>query len=335
MEQSKSSLPGIALVAGIFCIAAARAVVIDYVPVGNAGNAIDPTTGEGTVGYDYRIGKYEVTNAQYAEFLNAVARTDTYGLYNANMGSDANGGITRSGMSGSFTYAAKQNMGNKPVNWVSWYDAARFTNWLHNSQPTGLQTTLTTEDGAYALTGNTGLISKNGSATVWIPTGEEWYKAAYHDPTSGAGGGDNFWLYPTRSDSVPTVASAGANGDVSNPGSNLVNYVFGANWNGPDGNANVTTVGSAASASYYGTFDQGGNVWEWNDGIYPGATRGVRGGSFDDLDSDNVLQVSAGGDIDPSDEFDTLGFRVATVPEPGVPVLAVLAGGLLLRRRRG
>ena len=72
------------------------AITIDTVPVGNRGNAND-STGYGGVSYDYRIGTTEVTNAQYVEFLNAVAATDPYGLYNTSMGSTTYGGITRSG----------------------------------------------------------------------------------------------------------------------------------------------------------------------------------------------------------------------------------------------
>ncbi len=127
----------------------ALGVTINTVPVGSAGNAND-TTGFGSVAYGYRIGTYEVTNSQYVEFLNTKAKSDPLGLYNTNMGSDARGGITQSGVSGSFTYAAKTDMGNKPVNYVSWYDSIRFTNWLNNGQGTG-----DTEGGAYTILGGT------------------------------------------------------------------------------------------------------------------------------------------------------------------------------------
>ena len=49
----------------------AHAVMFDWETVGNTGNAADPLTGFGSVDYTYRISKHEVTNAQYAEFLNA------------------------------------------------------------------------------------------------------------------------------------------------------------------------------------------------------------------------------------------------------------------------
>src|SRR2546426_9948042 len=74
----------------------ASAVTIDWTPVGNRGNACDPQSQGcfGSVGYPYQISKYEVTNAQYAEFLNAVAKTDTNALYSTSMGF-GHGGITQ------------------------------------------------------------------------------------------------------------------------------------------------------------------------------------------------------------------------------------------------
>jgi formylglycine-generating enzyme required for sulfatase activity len=149
-------------------LSAAHALTIDTVTVGNPGNPNDPSDGDsgtpgvqnyGGVSYTYNIGKYEVTLNQYREFLAAVAVTDTYGLYNASMGTDLNSrGITQTGSPGSYAYAVIGD-GNRPVTYVSWYDTARFSNWLSNGQPTGLQTVGTTETGSYTLTGNTGLIS--------------------------------------------------------------------------------------------------------------------------------------------------------------------------------
>ena len=270
----------------------------------------------GGVGYDYRIGTTEVTNAQYAEFLNAKAASDPLGLYNTNMGSDARGGITQSGVSGSFTYATKTNMGNKPVNYVSWYDSIRFANWLNNGQGTG-----DTETGAYTLLGGTptpsnGLsITRNAGATWFLTSENEWYKAAYYQPAAQGGDADNYWLYPTASNSAPTIATANSVGDISNPGANVANYNFGADWNSQDGN--VTTVGSAGplSESFYGTSDQGGNVWEWNEALISGSFRGLRGGSFGDSTRTSCSPRS-GATADPTGESVNIGFRVATVPEP-------------------
>ncbi len=270
----------------IWLAAAASApavVTIDWVVVGNPGNAADPADGDsftsgiqnfGSVGYSYRIGKYEVTNEQYHEFLNAVDPTgvNPNGIYNTNMGSNARGGITfNAGAAAGSKYTVKVNMDDKPVNYASHLDAQRFANWLHNGQGSG-----STETGAYTTVSASA--SHDPGALFWIPTEDEWYKAAYYDPTKGGTGG--YWLYPTGSDSAPTVATANSAGDISNPGSNVANHASGADWNSQNGN--VTTVGSAGllSASYYGTFDQGGNVAEWNEAIIPGSRRGARGGVF-------------------------------------------------------
>ncbi|MCX6876506.1 MAG: SUMF1/EgtB/PvdO family nonheme iron enzyme [Verrucomicrobia bacterium] len=313
---------GLLMLAGIsFVTPAFAAVNINLVYVGNP-NVNDSRTGFGGVTGAYQIMQYEVTNSQFAEFLNAVATTDPNGLFNVAMGTDARGGITRSGESGSYTYAVKANMADKPVNYVSFHDAARFANWLHNLQPTGLQTNTTTEDGAYQITGPS--VIRNGTATVWIPTENEWYKAAYYN-----GAGANYSLYPTQSDTAPTMATVGLAGDISNPGANVANYFRGADWNGEDGN--VTTVGTAGAASYYGTFDQGGNVAEWNEDP-DGLARRVRGGSFEE--PDYTLYAGTSFNVIELEEYDHLGFRLA-VPEPTSPVLALLAaGGLPLMRRK-
>jgi len=232
---------GLAALAGVSFVTQVSAVVtIDYVTVGNAGNAAD-TGGYGAVGYAYNIGKYEVTNSQYADFLNAKARTDTYSLYNTNMSSY---GIARTGSSGSYTYSVTGGLDNRPVVYVSWFDAARFTNWLGNGQGSGDM-----ETGAYTLSGNTGIITVNPGATVYIPSEDEWYKAAYYNGATSA-----YSLYPNGQNTITTADA---------------NYAS-------SGSTNVGSYGGAPSS--YGTFDQGGNVWEWNDAVISGTLRGLRGG---------------------------------------------------------
>jgi formylglycine-generating enzyme required for sulfatase activity len=291
--------------------AIAQPVTIDWSTVGNAGNAPDPLNsndvpGIGVVAYEYRIGTYEVTNAQYAAFLNSVAASDPNGLYNALMGSDARGGITRSGTDGSYTYTTRPNMGDKPVNFVSWFDAARMCNWMTNGQGSG-----GTESGVYTLDGvdSISAITRDLSNPnqVFIPNEDEWYKAAYHQPTDQGGDTDDYWLYATQSNLVPTVASTTSIGDVANPGQDVVNYLR------LDGN--VTTVGSAGSTSFYGAFDMNGNVWEWNETLL-GFFRGLRGGSFNTGES--FLRSSFQGSTIPYFELDFYGFRLASpVPGPG------------------
>ena len=137
---------------------------------------------------------------------------------------------------------------------------------------------------------------------------DEWYKAAYH---KNDGATANYWLYPTAANDPPTVALSNEDGDISNPGPNVANYDFGAVWNGAEGLGNVTTVGSAGplSASAYGTLDQGGNQYEWNDTLI-GLNRGFRGGSlWRPLDA---MKATTRGDYYPETGGSSLAFRIAS-----------------------
>lgn len=321
-----------ACVAVFLCNSAANAhVTFDWAIVGNPGNDPDQDYGNGRFGavaYTYRISKYEVTNAQYAEFLNAAdpLGANPNSLYSPDMGSRVWGGIAfNAGAANGLKYSTKTDMGNKPVNFVSFMDAMRFTNWLENGQPTDGSGT---ETGVYKISDGLSEVRAMG-AQFFIPSEDEWYKAAYHQPAAQGGDSDNYWLYPTATNSVPTIALATAVGDVSNPGMNVVNYRAGADWNGENGN--VTTVGSAGpgSASFYGTFDQGGNLWELNESVIAfGAPccRGLRGGDWTGGNSGATpgynLAASfrhAGG---PRSGNAVEGFRVASIPEPTAMWLA-------------
>ncbi len=296
----------------------AEAVEIEwvFVPAEEPPNACDQQSQGcfGAVSYDYQIGKFEVTNAQYAEFLNAVdpMGMNTLGLYSPSMESQPNGGINDDGVVERSVYQVKTGFENKPVAFVTFYDALRFANWLHNGQGDG-----DTETGSYTLLGgtpepsNAATVTPNEEiATVVVPSENEWYKAAYYDAQSMS-----YFDYPTRSDEQ-TTCEAPPGGDNS------------ANCDGAVGN--ITDIGSYEfSASPYGTFDQGGNVWEWNEALV-GSNRGLRGGSW--LDTVFNLWASVRDSVDPSlTHVGGLGFRVATVPEPetwllGMTALLVLTG---------
>ena len=327
---------GVAALLGSLAVPA-RAVTLDMLTVGDPGNTAD-TTGSpnpaGAVATSFQIMKYEFTNQQYTDFLSSVAVTDTYSLYNAEMGSNARGGITQSGSSGSYTYAVKSNMGDKPVNYVSWFDAARVSNWLMN----GGTSSSSTETGAYTLIGGqtSGTApAVNSGATFYVPTEDQWYKAAYYKGGSTSAG---YWDYATQSNSAPTAVTAGSTG-IGSSGStgNFANFNLVADWNSQDGN--VTTVGTNGGASAYDAFDMNGNLREWNDLTgTSGSSRGLRGGSWC-IDAFH-LSSSDGDTSAPSDENDYVGFRLASpgaVPEPSTWVmgLAGLAcGGWGACRRR-
>ena len=297
---------------------------LETVPVGNLGNTGElsgagagyPGYGPdricGAVNYTYNIGKYEVTNAQYIEFLNAVASHDPNTLYNTDMGGDywETGGITRGGSDGGYTYTVPPNRGDRPVSYVSWYDTLRFANWLHNGQPTGAQGSSTTEDGAYDMSLGSSVVRKPGATWV-LPTEDEWYKAAYHKNDGVTG---NYFAYPTSSDSMPGRDMT----EATNPGNN-------ANSSGspsPIDPPHRTTVAGEfeLSDSPYGTFDQGGNLWEYTeaDMIGDGSHHGLRGGALGS--HGDKMQASHRYRDDPTyNERYDVGFRVAHTSAPPPP----------------
>ncbi len=267
------------------------AAALPMVTVGDRGNPRDGS-GYGAVAYEFRIGTYEVTNAQYTAFLNAVAAADPNGLYNPDMA------ISRTGSDGTYAYATSR--GDEPVTNVSWYDGVRFANWLHNGQPQGAQDATTTEDGAYAVSAPDNVGPRKGDAKYFLPSEDEWFKAGYYR------GDGEYWAFPTQSDiaPVPSVPAAGAN---------QVNY--------DNAVGGVTPVGSyTGTAGRYGTYDQSGNVWEWTETAIE-TERGIRGGSYEDYE---MLLESWYRDAEkPAFEAAFIGFRMAAAGTESIDTLFV------------
>ncbi|TWU27898.1 formylglycine-generating enzyme family protein [Bythopirellula polymerisocia] len=314
-----------------------QATTFEWAIVGNPGNSSDPETGYGAVDFTYRLSKHEVTNVQYVEFLNAVAATDDNELYNIAMEQDTLGGITRSGSPGSYIYSVKPaavgegpggadgsdyTYANKPVIYISYFDAMRFVNWLENGQPSGVQDLGTTEDGVYTISDGASEV-RNSNARFFIPTTDEWYKAAYYDQR------DIYYDYPMSTDTIPYSSLPSADTGTS------------ANYNGykyatGDSSYSMTDVGAyELSSSPYGTFDQGGNVWEWTETRFFANVHHVRGGSWASVY--RVLKSTTGdhGGV-PSIESSRGGFRVASIPEPSTFLIgALILAGFLPRGRLG
>jgi formylglycine-generating enzyme required for sulfatase activity len=315
--------------------------------VGNPGNGPDDT-GFGSVPYVYRISKYEVTNAQYAEFLNAVDPTGANAnlggadpfLYNSSMSSEPNGGIDlNSGAANGSKYQVKSGRDNNPVVWASFFDAMRFTNWLQNGQGSG-----STESGVYTI-GNGVNEIRDPAAAFFIPSENEWYKAAYH---KNDGVTANYWEYPTSSDAEPfsdqppgieaPIPSNTANIYIDDGIANGYDDGFAITGSGGESDAQnyLTDVGAyTASLSPYGTFDQAGNVNEWNEAVvereFPG--RIFRGGNWYIPNfSGYAASWSRLGSI-PSFDNSNIGFRMASIPEPSTALLALLSAVGLLRQR--
>lgn len=273
---------------------------IDFVNIGNAGNASD-TTSYGAVPYEYRVGKYEISQ-------DAITKATASGMANVT--------------AGAWT-------GNQPAANISWYEAAAFVNWLNTS--TGNQAAYNlTFSGSWSMTvwssadawtaGGTNLY-RHKDAFYFLPSENEWYKAAYYNP-----GGSNYFLYPTASDTAPTAVASG-----TNAGTAVYNDV-----------TNIpAAVTDAGGMSPYGTMGQGGNVWEWNESAFDGSNnsasenRAGRGGNWNN--SQDILRSSFRTESAPAYEDNIIGFRVASVPEPSTYALLLLGAGAVYvwKRRKG
>lgn len=261
-----------------------------FVRIAYPGNSPDPLYGKGAVAYEFEIAKLEVSNSEYAAFLNSVASIgDPYGLYHVEMGNGIVGGIERSTEGSLYRYRIRPGWENRPATYLSWFDAARFANWKHFGAPaTGRSEIGTTEgdddSGAYdtrhfpkqpggPFDPSVLPASRNSGARYFLPNDDEWYKAAYFDPKRP--GARQYHDYPTRSDKPPTAREANFQTDRMAVGPPF--YL-----------AEVTEYSD--SESFFGTRQQGGNVWEWTeDWRSMGVgncwrcdewTKGIRGGSF-------------------------------------------------------
>ena len=276
---------------------------LDFVPVGNAGNGNDPVTGGlyGGVAYDYRMGTHEISQGA----INSAVASGLTGISASNWSQV------------------------KPTNTITWYQAAGFVNWLNTStghQPAyqlnaGL-TEMTLWSSAEAWQAGGENLYRNRNAYYFLPSENEWHKAAYH---KNDGVTANFWFYPTASNDTPTQVTSG-----TAAGTAVYGYSLGQ---GP------ASVYSAGGLSAYGTMAQGGNVWEWAESAYDGSNdspserRAGLGGPW--LDPADYMQASSNwGNALPSGTFSSVGFRVASVPEPSSAVLMIGAGVLGLARRR-
>jgi hypothetical protein len=192
--------------------------------------------------------------------------------------------------------------GTMPAAGITWFEAAKFCNWL---------TCGNAYSGAYQFSGGTLTGVDRAAAlatyaTVYVlPTEDEWYKAAYFKAA-----GSGYTLYP----SGDTQPSAGPSGE---------NYLMsGAAWD----------VGSGI-AENNGTYDMGGNLWEWTESASDGTLddmaerRELRGGHFDDS-SDAYLRADRRIRAEPTYEDDYIvGFRVAAILAPPPPYTYTTSNG--------
>jgi len=283
---------------------------IEFVDIGNVGNSAD-TTGFGAVPYEYRMGKYEITQ-------DAITKATASGMANVTAG-------------------AWTNNHNQPAANITWYEAAAFANWLNTSTGKTAAYNLTFTNGDWSMElwsggnewteGGTNLY-RNKNAYYFLPSENEWYKAAYYNAA-----GTNYFLYPTASSTAPTAVASGTNAGSAVYGGGAV--------------FEPAAVTLAGGLSPYGTMGQGGNVWEWSESAFDGSNtlssegRAFRGGAY--FNNVDLLRSSNRDGAGPADYSNGIGFRVASVdatpiPEPGTwAAMAIFAGGAAYagwRRRR-
>jgi len=278
---------------------------IKFVEIGDQNNLND-STGYGAVNYQYRIGKYEISQGQI----------------------DA---ASANGLAGMSIPATAYNI-NQPAAYLSWFQAAAFVNWLNTSSGYQAAYNMSWNGSAYTMNlWNSSEAWKNGgvnlyrhsNARYFLPNENEWYKAAYYNPNN-----NTYSLYPTQSNIAPLPVSAGSSDFTS---------VF-----SPDPSVNQflvpADIENAGGPSFYGTVGQGGNMVERlesaSDGSNdnPGENRSARGGSF--FQETFLLESTSRESHTPESQFWSLGFRIASVPEPSALSLFAVGLGVVLRRCR-
>ena len=191
------------------------------------------------------------------------------------------GGIIRRAANGIFIYSCKSGYEHMPVVYVNYYDIARYANWMHYGCPIGECiigiTEGTSEKGAYDTSDFEDVRygkkeayktfgKRNEGARYWIPSEDEWYKAAYHNPTRI--GNRKYYDFPTQTSNAPSLEGA--------------NYMLDNHFSIGEPYYLAPVDSFENSPSYYGTLQQGGNVWEWIEDWQYGqvGSRGLRGGSW-------------------------------------------------------
>ena len=241
-----------------------------FIPIGNIGNtAATPSPGYGAVSYNYAISRYVVSNFDISSY-NADPLNSTRQIYIPDPAGATPG----------------ERNADIPAR-INWNNAARYVNWLNiqeGVQPAyrflteGAADNITLWDVADSWTAGGENRYRHKDTKYFIPSEDEWYKAAYHKNDGDTG---NYWSYPTGSDTPPVATGSFEEGSTTQ---GEAVYNDGVIDPVPTAAIDVTNAGGL---SPYGTMGQGGNIWEWNESNYdgtnddPSGTRSLRGGRWD------------------------------------------------------
>lgn len=286
----------------------------------------------GVIDHAYLVGKFEVTVAQYVIYLNSVAVDDPNGLYSGHWATDglrvdSTDTIARSGDTGSYTYSALRGADDEAMRDISWRDAVRFVNWLENGCPVGAQGETTTESGAYEAQLDYYLINRDQTARVWLPERDEWLKAGYFSLARDGWGTPGWHRFSTQSDVAPLPAPDYWNAPDS------ANYegILGTCPPDPDCQADVNAYG--ASESYYGTRNQGGNVWEWVENRI-GVCGEMRGGAHNSSATSLSRLIGLAtciAELGIDNRLPDAGLRIAVAADASHTRFVFVQGGITLR----
>jgi hypothetical protein len=312
----------------------------DFVTIGAPGNRgvlpseapnwnFDALGTFGDVGYEYRITRTEVTNTQYFEFINQYTKTPGF---NPGDGSSAIGfGIGFDGFDplGNPILFIIPGAEHAPAN-PSWEFAARYTNWLHNDKGTRLEDF---ESGVYDTStfgvdpdtgARTDQIERSPGSRFFLPTHDEWTKAAHYDPNRYGPGKEGYWLYPGGSDDPLVSGEPGEPGAETSVGQDPDGYTY-------------YPVGSYPDTDQpWGLLDTSGGTREWLetvlDPMQPARWRLIAGSDiydpFGTRIEDRLDQVDSG-------LMWREGFRVGSVvPAPGVGSAMLVGLAVAMTRRR-
>ena len=352
MQRMNVKTASAAVVVGWAGVCAAQTITseygIEFCSVGAVGNApierppftsgwaTSPVVGRGSVNYEYRIGRTEITTAQYLEFANfAYALPESQRPSQIRISGPA---IWGAGYDTSYSGPGRKfRLGNIPtaaniaVYGISWYEAAIFCNWLHNGKSTDPAMLLT---GAYAVStwgyNNNGLLTDDPNrlpgARYWIPSMDEQLKAFHYDPNRNGPGQGGYWLNKNGRDvpSVPGLPGVGQTSAEYNPGFPFI----------PE---SIPLMAYPDQLSPWGLLDTSGGTTEWNERVAPNLeqfrARGLAGASVGGSTTGDEIFGTSG--ISPESGGTQYGFRIATsIPNPSICTIAAVGFGVRCARRR-
>lgn len=197
----------------------------DFVTIGDAGNESWMGTyiggllnNPGSVGYEYRIASLETRTSQFVEFMNVLGSLAPDTALIAIPSSWGAGGSVLPDGTVRFTQFSEAS-GEWPVAGISWRVAAIYTNWLHNDKAATLDAL---NNGAYDTStfmtdpsSPPNLLdqaTRNPDAKYWIPSIDEWLKAAHYDPNKHGPGAGGWWDFPNGTDDPLTPGLPGEPG---------------------------------------------------------------------------------------------------------------------------